>query len=296
MTNANLLLKQEIARIEQLRKEDTQDFCLVDVAAKILGLDPSDILKLVESKQLVGYTVHGNLRIIPKSAYDYLIDCLKAQIVNDNNNVEPLASAIRPGMAEVMTGKWADPAYRAEQSERIRAGHARAKAKREAGFEPTITIVARAGDPPPVPYPADAPQPPFVKVATLQSDRAAFVRPPVEPLRPAVPEHIVRYRELDARLKREFPLAFANPPNVRPLALDIWNQACKALPETDPGDLLRIITYFQNGRAYLSAMVKPGARWYNLDGTDAGPVLAFHAKESREKLQEITYRREQERR
>jgi hypothetical protein len=230
----------------------------IDEVAKILRLNPSDISKLVETKQLA---------------------------TRNGRSVQSLA----------MEAKWTDPVFKAQQSEAIRAGHVKAKAKRDAAVPPTNVIVARPGDLPPVkPYPPNAPQPPFVKVATLQSDRTGFVRPP-PPVRSAPPDFIVRYRELDARLKREFPLAFANPPNVRPVALDIYTQTTKALPETDAGDLLRSIRYYQNGPAYVSAMVRPGARRYNLDGTDAGPVLAAHAKEAREKLQEILYRREQAR-
>jgi excisionase family DNA binding protein len=287
MTVANWALKQEIARVEQLRKENKKPFYTVDEAAETLGVNPSDVLELIETKQLAAYPMLGNVRIIPNSVFDYWIASIKGKFVKKSGE--------RKG--------WSDEA-RAAASERLKARHGDdpgwtrrdVKAKQEARLEPTVTIVARVGDPPPIkPYPPDAPQPPFVKVATIQSDRAAFVRPPVEPLHPAVPEHILRLRELGVRLKREFPLALANPPNVRPPALDIYTQACKALPKTDAGDLLRVITYFQNGSAYLSAMVRPGARRYNLDGTDAGPVLAFHAKEAREKLQEIIYRREQER-
>jgi sRNA-binding protein len=105
----------------------------------------------------------------------------------------------------------------------------------------------------------------------------------------------LRYRALTERLKREFPLAFANPPNIQPLALNIYTQACIALPGTDERDLLKVIEYFQTSFAYWSALARPGARRVNLNGSDAGPVTAAEAKVARDRRQFLIFEREQKR-
>jgi sRNA-binding protein len=289
MNFVNTALRNEKERVVQLQRENKQESFTVEEAAKTLSVEPSNILALIGSGELQPLEP---IRINPDSVYGYWLANLEGhgQAAPSKGQLAQRANA---------KAKWADPDWAARQAEKIREGHAKAKAKREARFEPTTTIVARAGEPPPVsappkPYPPDAPQPPFVK--TMEADGAALNRPRPPVAQPYVPPHTLRYRQLTDRLRREFPLAFSKPPNVRPLALDIYTQACKALPETDPDDLLRVIRYYQDAFAYLTAMTRPGARRGNLDGTDAGAVLAVHAKEARDRLQELAWRKEEGRR
>jgi hypothetical protein len=115
-------------------------------------------------------------------------------------------------------------------------------------------------------------------------------QPPRRPPPPVLRQVVVtpqreRRVALSQRLKQTWPTVFSAGPLYRPLATDIYSQLCRALPETDPNDLLMCLNYYCNNWDYLRVLGNAGIQRVNLDGSNAGAVTAAEAKEARDKLQ-----------
>lgn len=102
------------------------------------------------------------------------------------------------------------------------------------------------------------------------------------------PEDLLRIR---SALHLAFPKAFmAKGQDKVPLAVGIYHDIRKAMPEMRAFQLSRALHDYTTGALYLRAM-KAGAVRVDLDGAPRGSVSDQHAAEAQERLKRINKRK-----
>jgi len=170
-------------------------------------------------------------------------------------------------MTDVLTikpRKPRDPALAAAVA-KIRAQRAGIAPHPDAPSQRPVKAVPKVKPPKATPAPAKPSEPPSVGVAPQRKD-------------PSIQHRAAQW------MRREYPELFTAG-NVRPLAIGIQKDLAEARPENVSHlGISRALARWVQQSAYQQALAAEGARRFNLDGSDAGPVSDDHRNHAKELL------------
>ena len=170
-------------------------------------------------------------------------------------------------MKEILTikpRKPRDPALAAAVA-KIRAQRAGIAPRPDAPSQRPVKAVPKVKPPKATPKVAKPSEPPSGAVAPQRKD-------------PSIQHRAAQW------MRREYPALFTAG-NPKPLAIGIQQHLVKARPETVSHlGISRALTRWVQQSAYQQALAAEGARRFNLDSSDAGPVSDEHRNHAKQLL------------